>query len=1171
MNDTLRSPDDTPSDAGSPAADRRIRSLLIANRGEIALRIARSARERGIRVVALRAPDDPWGVPTADAVVELRGTGPGAFLDPGEIVAAATAQRCDALHPGYGFLSERAELAELCAEQGVRFLGPSPRVLRVFADKLAARRQARDLGVPVLAATGDGCTLQEASAFADRSDGPVVIKAVHGGGGRGMRLVSDEDRRDPERFAALWRRCASEAAGAFGDDALYVERSIERARHIEIQIVGDGERVVALGERDCTLQRRHQKIVEIAPSPDLSPALRERLTDDAVRPAASVGYAGLGTFEFLVDCASRDPDSGASRGYAFIEANPRLQVEHTITEEVCGLDLVQLQLAIGEGRSLDEVGLQSPPRIHGFAIQSRICAETFDADGRLQPGGGTVRRLTTPLGPGVRLDTHLAAGAEVSPSFDPLVAKLVVHARGADGDFTAALRKWGAALAETEVDGVVTNLGFLRHLADLLGGDPERFARQATTTWIDRELAAQWGSRQGAIEANRPQPEAEESAEAVCTQDAARRRRAGATLGSDDPLAVLELGRSGAERTAAEDLTEHAPGVVAAPMQGTVIGFEVAVGEDVVEGQPVAILEAMKMEHEITAPCPGIVREQLVEPGAPVWAGTPLLRIEPSDSVDASVAARAADLELGEADLERVRDDLQELIDRKGKLLDENRPEAVARRRKTGQRTARENVEDLVDPGSWIEYGGLAVAAQRRRRELQDLIDRTPADGLIAGIGTVNADTFPAEAARCAVLSYDYTVLAGTQGKQNHEKKDRLFDLARDWRLPVVFFTEGGGGRPGDTDVMGVAGLDCWAFRRFGELSGLVPLVGINSGRCFAGNAALLGCCDVVIATANSNIGMGGPAMIEGGGLGVFRPEEVGPMSVQVPNGVVDVAVRDEAEAVAVAKRYLGYFQGPLERFEGGDPRTLRHLVPENRLRVYDVRRVVEQIADRGSVLELRPRFGVGMVTALARVGGRPLGIVANNPQHLAGAIDSPGADKAARFLQLCDAFDLPVLMLCDTPGIMVGPETEKTAIVRHCSRLFVIGASMTVPVMTVVLRKGYGLGAQAMAAGSFKAPLFTVAWPTGEFGGMGLEGAVKLGYRKELAAIDDPAERKATFERMVAESYERGKAINTASHLEVDDVIDPADTRHWISRGLASVPAPPRREGKKRPCVDTW
>jgi acetyl-CoA carboxylase carboxyltransferase component len=370
---------------------------------------------------------------------------------------------------------------------------------------------------------------------------------------------------------------------------------------------------------------------------------------------------------------------------------------------------------------------------------------------------------------------------------------------------------------------------------------------------------------------------------------------------------------------------------------------------------------------------------------------------------------------------------------------------------------------------------------------------------------------------------------------------------------------------------MGVSGLDCLAFELFAGLSGLVPLVGITSGRCFAGNAAILGCCDVIIAAEGSNIGMGGPAMVEGGGLGTFAPEEIGPLDVQQANGVVDVVVADEAEAVAVATQYLGYFQGSTEAWDAPDPDVARSVIPEDRLHVYDVRAAIKAIADAGSVLELPAGFGLGMVTALARVEGRPMGVIANNPLHLAGAIDADGADKAARFMQPCDAFDVPLLFLCDTPGMMVGPDAEQTALVRHVSRLFVTGANITVPFGTVILRKGYGLGAQAMAGGSFKAPLFCVAWPTGEIGGMGLEGAVRLGYRKELEAIEDPAERERTFGEMVDRMYEQGKALNAAMHFEIDDVIDPADTRRWISTAFAGAPAAPTRTGKKRPNIDTW
>ena len=605
-------------------------------------------------------------------------------------------------------------------------------------------------------------------------------------------------------------------------------------------------------------------------------------------------------------------------------------------------------------------------------------------------------------------------------------------------------------------------------------------------------------------------------------------------------------------------MSEAATSAVAAPMQGTIVSISVVEGDVVRAGAPILVIEAMKMEHVITAEVSGTVRSIAAVIGATVFPGDTLVVVEAGGNASADTSTEIS------VDLEAIRPDLAEVLRRQSLTRDEARPAAVERRRKVGLRTARENVADLCDPDSFEEYGSLVIAAQRSRRSVQELIEQTPADGLVGGIGRVNGQ-------RCAVVSYDYTVLAGTQGQRNHSKKDRLFELVARLRLPVVLFAEGGGGRPGDTDASGVSGLECMAFALFARLSGLVPIVGVVSGRCFAGNAALLGCCDVIIATEDSNIGMGGPAMIEGGGLGVYAPEDVGPISVQAPNGVVDVVVPNDVEAVRVAKQYLSYFQGTRADWDCPDQRLLRNVIPENRLRVYDVHTVIDTMSDTGSVLELRSQFGVGIVTALVRIEGHPVGIIANNPVHLGGAIDSDGADKAARFMQLCDAFDVPILFLCDTPGFMVGPEAEKTGQVRHFSRMFVVAASMTVPFFTIVLRKGYGLGAQSMAGGSFRAPVFTVAWPTGEFGGMGLEGAVQLGYRRELNAIEDPDARQAEYERLVARAYEGGKALNTATYFEIDDVIDPIDSRRRIVNALRAAPPVPARTGKKRPFIDTW
>jgi acetyl-CoA carboxylase carboxyltransferase component len=594
-----------------------------------------------------------------------------------------------------------------------------------------------------------------------------------------------------------------------------------------------------------------------------------------------------------------------------------------------------------------------------------------------------------------------------------------------------------------------------------------------------------------------------------------------------------------------------------------VVAVKVLVGDAVAAGAEIVVIESMKMEHPVVAETSCRIAAVFVTVGKTVTEGELLVECV-AESVSTNKVASAVSASGKRADLEQLRV-RQEL------LRDESRSEAVAKRRAKGQRTARENVTDLIDDGTFVEYGSFGVAAQRSRRSEEDLIANTPADGLITGLAKINSEMFGAANTNCAVVAYDYTVLAGTQGFINHRKKDRIFEIAKRNMTPVVLFAEGGGGRPGDTDAPGVAGLDVMSFASFAQLSGLVPLVGIASGYCFAGNAALLGCCDVVIATENSNIGMAGPAMIEGGGLGVVKPTDIGPIATQTANGVVDIRVADEAEAVAVAQKYLSYFQGVTTVFNRHSDDVLRELVPEQRTRVYDVRAVINTLADIDSVLELRPEFGVGIVTAFARIEGRPVGIVANNPAHLGGAIDTPGADKMARFVQLCDAFDIPLISLCDTPGFMVGPQAEESAQVRHFSRLFVTAASVTIPWITVVLRKGYGLGAQAMAGGSFHAKDMIVAWPTGEFGGMGLEGAVRLGFKKELDAAGTPEEREDLEKRLIAAAYIRGSALSMASHTEIDDVIDPADTRQRILGVLAACPTPLPRTAKKRPMIDAW
>ncbi len=624
---------------------------------------------------------------------------------------------------------------------------------------------------------------------------------------------------------------------------------------------------------------------------------------------------------------------------------------------------------------------------------------------------------------------------------------------------------------------------------------------------------------------------------------------------------------------------------IRSPLQATVVQWLVQAGETCQAGDVLVILEAMKMEHEVRSRASGRVKAQQFSVGDLVDEGDVLAILEaslPVGTASGGGASLAGSLAASPAKGAptppgAIRADLLRVLDRHAFTQDAQRPQAVAKRHALQMRTARENIADLCDltdkvagieaagnvagnltgqhgsTGNFIEYGALAIAAQSRRRTADDLIANTPADGMVTGIGSVNAAQFGEEASRCVVMAYDFTVLAGTQGMRNHQKTDRLLELALQQKLPVVLFAEGGGGRPGDVDSPKVAGLQVATFASFAKLNGAVPVVGIVAGRCFAGNAALLGCADVIIATRGSNIGMGGPAMVEGGGLGTFKPEQIGPSSVQHANGVIDILVDDEQKAVAAAKHYLSFFQGTVDAVNAPDQQQLRQLVPENRLRVYDTLAALAGVVDAGSLLVLRSCFGKGIHTALGRLNGRAVGLMANNPLHLGGAIDADAADKASRFMQLCNAHGLPIVSFVDTPGFMVGPEIEEVAQVRHVSRMFIAAAHLRVPLFAVVLRKGYGLGAMAMTAGGFAASVFTISWPTGEFGGMGLEGAVKLGYSKELAAQAEGPAREALYDQLVAEHYEKGGAINMAAHLEIDAVIDPADTRGWLLRGLAS------------------
>ena len=1071
--------------------------LLVANRGEIAIRVMRAAAELGIETVGVAPADDAGALHTgkADATVALDGVGAAAYLDIEQLVKAAQDTGCDAVHPGYGFLAENAAFAERCEAAGLTFVGPRVETLRLCGDKAQARATAEAAGVPIIRGIDHAVTVEEAQTFfAELGAGrAMMIKAIGGGGGRGSRMVADASE-----VATTFERCQAEALSAFGNGELYVEEFIQQARHVEVQILGDATGAIThLGERECSVQRHFQKIIEVAPAPALASEVRTAILEAAVQLARHVAYCNAGTFEFLVDVSG----SASAQPFAFIETNARLQVEHTVTEEVTGVDIVKAQLRLAAGATLTELELDRSHEPRGYAIQARVCMEAVGEDGTIRPASGTLTAYEAPSGPGIRTDGFGYSGYETSLHFDSLLAKVIGYAP--TGGLEAAVARTTRALSEFRIEGVETNVGFLQNILD----HPDFVRGTLHTRFVDEHLLT------------------------LATTNTPRRF-------------VLPEGYE--ETVVAEETAQHAigpPGSVGlvAPMQGTIVGIDVAFGEDVRIGQTVAVVEAMKLQHDIRADRNGVVCAVSMSEGDVVREGFPIVFIDPVDSDDGA-------LEVDDGiDLDEIRGDLQELNEMIQERLDPAQIEAVTALHEQNRRTPRENLDDLLDEGTFKEFGpGVAGSA---------------AGGTIIGFGSVNADRVGEGQSRVAIVYSNNEFVSYTHG---HYRQEQVHELAHDWRVPVVLFSEGEGQPVGG---FGGVGMDASVFTEFARLSGLVPLVGVNLGDCFAGNAALLACCDVIIATKNSTIGMTGPSVVEASGIGNHSASDLGSMSIQEPNGNVDIVVEDDSAAIETVKQYLSYFQGPIPDWEAPDQRRMRHIIPEDRVRAYVMRDIVETLADEGSVLEIRKDFGIGVITSFIRVEGRPMGVVANNPAHLAGAVDSPGADKAARFFQLCDAFDIPVVVFMDCPGIMVGPDHERTALVRHSVRLFNIGANCTAPMFGVMVRKAYGLGVQAMIGGASSVPFLNVAWPTAEFAGMNIDGAVKLSARRELAAIEDPEERKAAYDQRVAQGYESARAVNSGARY----VIDPADTRAFIVQGMKSLPAQPPRTAKKRPYVDTW
>lgn len=991
------------------AAKKRI---LIANRSEIAIRLQTAILQLGHTPLGIytsgEGPHAPHLVHLPDQdKLAIPGHGAAAYLNIASLVKTAKQANADAVIPGYGFLSESAEFAQAVIDAGMIWIGPDPNTLRLFGDKHAAKEFARTNQVPVLPSTSSDASLDEIEAFA-RGLPPgsrVLLKALAGGGGRGIRVV---DSRQTQDLADAYHSCKREAKAAFGDDRLFAEPFLTNARHIEVQVVGDGTgQVVEFGERECTLQRRHQKIIEICPSPTLRThsQLRNRIIASAKHLASAAKLRTLATVEFLVTVGAATPPQ-----YYFLETNPRIQVEHTITEQVYGIDLAatQIQLALGAQLSaFPNLTTTSSPLTTTTSIQLRLNAERFHSDGTSTGTQGQITALSFPLGPGVRIDT--AAHPPMPPpvgnfkqslDFDSLLAKLIFTAPS----YESAINKATRGLSQVQCDGVATNKALL---TALLCDGRVRANTDIHTRYIEenvgrlhavvKDLEQQWQQQKQVNGVTHPTSQPTQSVS----------------------LAPLPQGQV----------------YLNTPLAGRVISVAVSQGAAVRKGDTIAVLESMKMEHTVRAEDSGIVAKVLCSVGSDLSEETPVLIIETSDEHGDSEPSEAETMALQD-----TSDARQRLLTEYQELHNQSRDDhpyrqsSTSKRHAKGHRTARENLYDLIDADSFIEYGELVVAAQRTRLE-GEALERTRNDGVITGWATINVgsnDASPAEkrTKRCAVVVYDYGVLAGTQGHFHHGKLDRIFHSVLANPAPVVIYAEGGGGRPGDLDVLNLkaSGLEVPSFGLLARIKARgIPIVTIANGNVFAGNAALLGCGDVIIATRHpdTSIGMGGPAMIEGGGLGKVAARDVGPVSVHDVNGNIDIVVADEKEATALAKRIVSVFQGASDELKsvGGNTtksETLRSLMPSSRKRAYDIRPILEALTDdEFGFVEMGAAWGKSLVTGFIRVQGTPLAVVGSSVvNELGGAIDARSADKGTRFIDMLTRTKCShLLALCDTPG----------------------------------------------------------------------------------------------------------------------------------------------------------
>ncbi len=1118
--------------------------MLVANRGEIAIRIARAAAGLGIESVSVHTAVDAAAL-HARMTTESRSLGGSsadpvaAHLDSEALVGIALDTGCDLVHPGYGFLAENAGFARRCAGAGLTFIGPSPDALALFGDKVRARELARSLDIPVVEGSAEAlASVDDARDVAGSVGYPVMLKAAAGGGGRGMRAVASADELD-EAF----ERCRSEARSAFGDGTLFCEKLVERPRHIEIQVLADSAgSAIHLHERDCSVQLRNQKVIEIAPAPQLPAGLKARMCADALDLVRAAGLVNAATVEFLVDPATDE--------HRFIECNPRIQVEHTVTEEITGVDLVEAQFLVAGGATLAEIGLADQDAVgapRGVAVQARVVAT----------GPGTMTAYQEPSGHGVRVDSCGYAGNTPAPQFDPLFAKVVGSARTHRG----ALDRTRRALGEFLVEGPATNIASLRAIL----AHPDVVAGDARTTLLSEapELVS---------------PDAEHTTPLETLLE----RVAGP--GAATP--------TGAPSSATPSL-EVADGLegVESPSAGSVVEVRAAVGDAVRAGDTLLVVSAMKMETPITAPRAGtIVAVAEVEVGEAVFAGQVVVTLEPADDADGGAPAPTGADSWGPMldDVETLRG----LAD--ARLGPDSDEPGVVRQRDRGKLTCRERISRLLDDGSFREVGSLAGFASYDADG--NVAAFTPANH-VGGWGTVEGRT-------SIVCADDFTSRGGHADGAIGAKSLHLDRLSIELQVPSIRLLDGssGGGSVAAMVPKQAAEGESSAKESSGAITAGRPRVSGGGGSFLPGHlgstpyARQLSTVPVVNLLLGSVVGIGaakavlghfsvmvrdiaqlfvaGPPVVRHA-MGVdITKEDLGDWRVHCTNGSVDDLAESEDEAFEKTRRFLSYLPSsvheapPVLAPDPADPpdrrdEELLSIIPRGRTTTFDIRRAISLMADEGSFFEIGSRWATDQVTGFVRFDGHPLGVIASDSRHPnGGALTADGCRKLTRHLDLCDLFHVPVLNLVDNPGFAVGLEHERASTIRAGAEWMVAFAQVQVPIFTVLMRRSFGVAGNNYATPRSQ-PSVRVTWPAADVGGIPPEGGIEAAYRRQLAEAEDPDALRAELNARIESA--RGP-VGPLNRFEIEEMVDPRDTRRLVCEWVGTAYRIVRQPGRLGP-----